>query len=93
MVEVTILEQPLKEGNKVTMEFSLRFSDNNGDLFSDNVSEGLYKIYLMGLDKFSFTPYDNYNIEILELLDTQFKYFGEDDLSHILAVQSVKIQA
>jgi len=64
MVEVTILEQPLKEGDKVTMEFSLRFSNNDGILYNDPVAEGEYNIYLMGLDKFSFTPFDNYDIDL-----------------------------
>ena len=35
------------------MEFSLRFS-NSDILYNDPVAEGKY-IYLMGLDKFSFT--------------------------------------
>ncbi|HPP19151.1 MAG TPA: hypothetical protein PLT51_04190, partial [Candidatus Dojkabacteria bacterium] len=61
MVEVTILQQPQKEGDKVTMEFSLRFSNSEGVLYNDPVAEGKYNIYLMGLDKFSFTPYDNYD--------------------------------
>ena len=81
MVEVTILKQPLKEGDKVTMEFSLRFSNNEGILYDDPVAEGKYNIYLMGLDKFSFTPYDNYDIEYGNFWSEGFKYNGEDDLS------------
>jgi len=81
MVEVTILEQPLKEGDKVIMEFSLRFSDSNGVLYNDPVAEGKYNIYLMGLDKFSFTPYDNYDIDYRNFWSEGFKYHGEDDLS------------
>ncbi len=80
MVEVTIIGDIIESGNTVSMEFSLRFSDNNGELFSDNVSEGLYRIYLMGLDKFSFTPYDNYNIEYGNYWTPQFKYSGETTL-------------
>ena len=78
MVEVTIIGSVTESGNAVSMEFSLRFSDNNGELFSDNVSEGLYRIYLMGLDKFSFTPYDNYDMDInyQEFWSEGFKYYG-----------------
>jgi len=76
MVEVTIIESPEEDSieKKVSMEFSLRFSDNNGNLFPDNVSEGLYKIYLMGLDKFSFTPYDNYDIDYGNFWSKGFLY-------------------
>jgi len=81
MVEVTILKQPQKEGDKVTMEFSLRFSNNDGILYNDPVAEGKYNIYLMGLDKFSFTPYDNYDINYRNFWSEGFKYYGEDDLS------------
>lgn len=81
MVEVTIISITEKDNNTLLMEFSLRFSDNNGELFSDNVLEGLYRIYLMGLDKFSFTPYDNYNIEYGNYWTPQFKYSGETTLS------------
>jgi len=81
MVEVTIIGNIIESGNTVSVKFSLRFSDNNGELFSDNVSEGLYKIYLMGLDKFSFTPYDNYNINYRDYWTPQFKYFGKTTLS------------
>jgi len=81
MVEVTILNQPKKEGDNVTMEFSLRFSDSNGVLYNDPVAEGKYNIYLMGLDKFSFTPYDNYDIDYRNFWSEGFKYHGEDDLS------------
>ena len=78
MVEVTIIGSVTESVNTVSMEFSLRFSDNNGELFSDNVSEGLYRIYLMGLDKFSFTPYDNYDMDInyQEFWSEGFKYYG-----------------
>ena len=81
MVEVTVIGNITEAGNTVSMEVSLRFSDSNGNLFSDNVSEGLYRIYLMGLDKFSFTPYDNYNISYGDYWTSQFKYFGYTDLS------------
>jgi len=81
MVEVTIIGDIIESGNTVSMEFSLRFSDNNGELFSDNVSEGLYRIYLMGLDKFSFTPYDNYEIDYQGFWSEGFKYNGEENLS------------
>jgi len=81
MVEVTIIGNPMQSGNTVSMEFSLRFSDDNGNLFPGNVSEGLYKIYLMGLDKFSFTPYDNYDIDYGNFWSKGFKYYGQTDLS------------
>ncbi len=81
MVEVTILKQPLKEGDKVTMEFSLRFSNSEGILYNDPVAEGKYNIYLMGLDKFSFTPYDNYDINYRNFWSEGFKYYGEENLS------------
>jgi len=81
MVEVTILEQPLKEGDKVIMEFSLRFSNSEGILYNDPVAEGKYNIYLMGLDKFSFTPYDNYDIDYQGFWSEGFKYNGEENLS------------
>jgi len=81
MVEVTILNQPKKEGDNVTMEFSLRFSDSNGVLYNDPVAEGKYNIYLMGLDKFSFTPYDNYDINYGNFWSEGFKYHGQTDLS------------
>jgi len=74
MVEVTIIGNPMQSGNTVWMEFSLRFSDDNGNLFPGNVSEGLYKIYLMGLDKFSFTPYDNYDIDYENFWSKGFLY-------------------
>jgi len=80
MIEVTIISIT-EEDNTVSMEFSLRFSDNNGELFSDNVLEGLYRIYLMGLDKFSFTPYDNYEIGYQGFWSEGFKYHGEENLS------------
>jgi len=82
MVEVTIIDGPKEEivNKKVTIVFSLRFSEGNGTLLPGNVSEGLYKIYLMGLDKFSFTPYDNYNIEYGKYWTPQFKYSGETTL-------------
>jgi len=76
MVEVTIIDNITESGNTVSMEFSLRFSDNNGNLFTENVPEGLYKVYLMGLDKFSFTPYDNYGIEYGKFWSEGFKYYG-----------------
>ncbi len=60
MVEVTILDEPVEVGDDVTMQFSLRFLDGSGNLYGGEVGEGLYNILLMGLDKFSFTPYDNY---------------------------------
>jgi len=81
MVEVTILQQPQKEGDKVTMEFSLRFSNSEGVLYNDPVAEGKYNIYLMGLDKFSFTPYDNYDINYRNFWSEGFKYYGEENLS------------
>ncbi len=81
MVEVTILNQPKKEGDNVTMEFSLRFSDSNGVLYNDPVAEGKYNIYLMGLDKFSFTPYDNYDINYGNFWSEGFKYYGQTNLS------------
>ena len=60
MVEVSILNKPVEVGNEVTMQFSLRFSTSTGTLFGGAVAEGDYNILLMGLDRFSFTPYDNY---------------------------------
>lgn len=60
MVQVTILEDPVIGLNDVTMTFSLAFSNSDGSLFPDSVGEGDYNILLLGLDKFSFTPYDNY---------------------------------
>ena len=74
MVEVTILNKPVESGNTVSMEFSLKFSDNNGNLLYDPVAEGLYNIYLMGLDKFSFTPYDNYDIDYENYWSKGFLY-------------------
>ncbi len=62
MVEVTILDTPSVNGNSITFKFSLRFT-NSGTSFGSKASEGKYKILLMGLDKFSFTPYDNYSID------------------------------
>ncbi|HPP18835.1 MAG TPA: hypothetical protein PLT51_02545, partial [Candidatus Dojkabacteria bacterium] len=38
-------------------------------------------IYLMGLDKFSFTPYDNYDINYRNFWSEGFKYYGEENLS------------
>ena len=84
MVEVTIIDGPKEEivNKKVTIVFSLRFSEGNGTLLPGNVSEGLYKIYLMGLDKFSFTPYDNYGgIVYKDYWSEGFKYHGYENLS------------
>jgi len=81
MVEVTIIGDIIETGNTVSMEFSLRFSNSDGVLYDDPVAEGEYNIYLMGLDKFSFTPYDNYNINYGDYWTPQFKYSGYTDLS------------
>ncbi|HRX44034.1 MAG TPA: hypothetical protein P5059_02190, partial [Candidatus Dojkabacteria bacterium] len=64
MIEVTVIPAPTvsADGKSITMKFSLRFT-NNGNLFgTQKASEGKYKILLMGLDKFSFTPFDNYDV-------------------------------
>ncbi len=57
MVEV-VITSPISSSNQtVTMDFSLRFS---GSTITESVSQTTYDILLMGLDTFSFTPYDNY---------------------------------
>jgi len=81
MVEITIIGDITETGNTVSMEFSLRFSNNEGVLYDNPVAEGEYNIYLMGLDKFSFTPYDNYNINYGDYWTPQFKYSGYTTLS------------
>ncbi len=45
----------------VVMDFSIGFS---GDDISTMVKETTYNILLMGLDEFSFTPYDNYSFTV-----------------------------
>ena len=62
MVHVTISNPITESGITVTMPFRLRFS---GDDISntDMVAEIKYKVLLMGLDRFSFTPVDNYDIK------------------------------
>ncbi|NLE30691.1 hypothetical protein GX618_00230 [Candidatus Dojkabacteria bacterium] len=66
MIEVTIKDISENTLTKsITLKFSLRFT-NSGNLFgTQKASEGKYKILLMGLDKFSFTPFDNYVSEPL----------------------------
>ncbi len=90
MVEVTILKKPetsMLEPNKVVMEFSLRFT-NSGTSFGASAMQGNYKIYTMGLDKFSFTPYDNYNAPNTPVIDyggywtLEYERNPETDLSH-----------
>ncbi len=61
MVEVTITSPISSVGNIVTMPFRFRFSGTN---ITENVSEISYRILLMGLDKFSFTPSDNYSFSV-----------------------------
>lgn len=63
MVEVTITSPVSSSGNTVTMDFRLRFS---GDNIVESVSQTTYDILLMGLDVFSFTPYDNYTFPASE---------------------------
>ena len=62
MVHVTISNPITESGITVTMPFRLRFS-GEGISNTDIVAETKYKVLLMGLDKFSFTPVDNYDIE------------------------------
>ncbi len=65
MVQVIIPTKPEEastDGKNLTMVFDLHFSDKEGNLFEDPAAEGKYNIYLMKY-KFSFTPYDNYNID------------------------------
>ena len=57
MVAVTITAPITSSGDTVTMPFSLKFSGTN---IVEPASQTTYKILLMGLDVFSFTPYDNY---------------------------------
>jgi len=79
MIQVIIPTKPEEastDGKSLIMVFDLRFSDEEGNLFEDPVAEGKYNIYLMGLDKFSFTPYDNYNIDYLNFWSENFKYYG-----------------
>jgi len=90
MVEVTILKKPetsMLEPNKVVMEFSLRFT-NSGTSFGASAMQGNYKIYTMGLDKFSFTPYDNYNAPNTPVIDygaywtSEYERNPDTNLSH-----------
>ncbi len=67
MVEVRITSpiSPISPlGNTVTMEFSLRFSDPS--ILTESVSQTTYDVLLMGLDTFSFTPYNNYTFPVSE---------------------------
>lgn len=92
MIEVTILTKPNETATSVTMNFSLRFSNpSSGNLLTDNVAQGVYKILLMGLDKFSFTPYDNYSIDYDAFWEDNFLlknytnfsyYWGENQLRY-----------
>jgi hypothetical protein len=84
MVQVIIPTKPEEastDGKNLTMVFDLHFSDKEGNLFEDPAAEGKYNIYLMGLDKFSFTPYDNYNIDYQNFWSENFKYYGHSNLS------------
>ena len=84
MVKVTIPTKPEErstDGKNVIMIFDLSFSDANGNLYDDFVSEGEYHVYLMGLDEFSFTPYDNYDINYGQFWTSGFKYYGYSNLS------------
>jgi hypothetical protein len=63
---------------EVEMEFELRFSGND---ITEKVAEITYQIYLMGLDKFSFTPYDNYDINYSEYWTSDFARYDDTDLS------------
>lgn len=84
MIEVTVISVPTvsADGKSITIKFSLRFT-NDGNLFgTQKVQEGKYKILLMGLDKFSFTPFDNYVSEPLindgDFWDKTYLLNGED---------------
>jgi hypothetical protein len=84
MIEVTVISAPTvsADGKSITIKFSLRFT-NDGNLFgTQKVQEGKYKILLMGLDKFSFTPFDNYVSEPLindgDFWDKTYLLNGED---------------
>jgi len=50
------------DGKTITLKFGLSFKDfnNPSNLLTYHAKEGKYNIWLMGNDKFGFTPYDNY---------------------------------
>ena len=81
MVEVNKIGlSQLFGSDEITLEFSLRFT-NSGESFGSKADQGRYKIYTMGLDKFSFTPYDNYSINYSTYWASNFDLNGNDDFS------------
>ena len=59
MVEIKIEAEPYSNGyGRVFFVFDIRFSGEN---INDNVAETEYKMFLLGLDEFSFVPYDYYS--------------------------------
>lgn len=72
MVEVRLTSPISLSGTVATMPFSLRFS---GSEIYESVSQIRYRVYLMGLDRFSFTPSDNYNFSVSDYWATdQLRY-------------------
>ena len=73
MVEVTLTANISATGfTTLTMPFQLKFSGNN---IYESVAQTQYRVYLMGLDRFSFTPSDNYTFSVSNYWSTnQLRY-------------------
>lgn len=86
MVRVSVLAPPsvsAGNNNELNMEFSLQFSSSAGTRYGGQVQDGNYDIFLLGLDKFSFTPYDNYpGINYGGYWQSNFLRHGYTDLSY-----------
>lgn len=86
MVRVSVISLPYVSAgnnNELNMEFSLQFSSSAGTRYGGKVGDGDYDILLLGLDKFSFTPYDNYpEINYGGYWQENFLRHGYTDLSY-----------
>ncbi len=65
----------------VSMRFTLKFSSDTTVIITQPVSEIKYKILLMGLDNFSFTPNDNYE-SVVAIRDRIDSYWAPNQLRY-----------
>jgi hypothetical protein len=79
MVGVTMSSPITSSGNNVTMNFRLRFSGT--DIINPSVSQITYRVLLMGLDTFSFTPNDNYE-SVAAIRDRIDSYWAPNQLRY-----------
>jgi len=67
------------------MKFTLKFSNISDNNIITSVEQTNYNVRLMGLDKFSFTPYDNYAIDYGSYWTSKYERYPDTNLSHYWA--------